>query len=172
MTTEQTTHTDQPQGEGPLRASAERLRHELDRWMEAAFSQGERAMDAMGLRMGRAWGPGIDMIERPDSVLVLANVPGIDPDRIDLSLAGNMLTLQGEFPTIEAGSGETPHAQERPRGTFRRSIPLPTSVNPETIRAECRLGVLYVTIGKVEKEKARKIPVKLSSQPSSPAPGF
>lgn len=149
-----------PTGEGPLRTSAERLRHELDRWLEAAWSQSERAMDAMGLRAGRVWGPAIDVIERPDSVLIVANVPGIDADKVELTLAGHMLTLQGEFPAQQSAEGETVHAQERPSGTFRRSIPLPATVDPELIRAECRLGVLQIVISKVEQEKSRKIPVK------------
>ena len=145
---------------GTFRTSADRVRQEFERWLEAAWNQGERAIDAIGLRPGR---PPVDVIERPDSVLVLIDVPGLGPEQIDLSLAGNMLTVQGTFPAAAAADADQVHLRERPSGSFKRCVPLPASVNAETISAECRLGVLQVTIAKSERDRARHIPVRCAS---------
>ncbi len=154
--------------EGPLRSSAERFREELDRWMEAAWSQGERAMDVMGIR-GRMSGPAVDIIERPDAVIVVAEVPGLTPEQLDVTLAGNLLSIQGTYPAPILTVDETLQRQERPQGAFKRTIPLPACVDPETIHAESRLGVLRVTINKAEREKARRVPIRsLEPMPTSP----
>ena len=151
--------------EGTFRTSADRVRQEFERWLEAAWNQGERAIDAIGLRPGR---PAIDVIERPDSVLVLIDVPGLGPEQLDVSLAGNMLTVQGAFGTAAAGDADQVHLRERPTGSFKRCVPLPASVDAESISAECRLGVLQVTIAKSERDKARRIPVRCAS-PGAPS---
>src|SRR4051794_22595100 len=117
--------------EGPLRSSAERLREELERWLDAAWMQGERAMDAMGVR-GRAMGPPMDVIERPDSILILVDVPGISAEQLDVSVAGNLLTLGGVCPSPILAADEVMVRRERSHGAFKRSIPLPASVNAET----------------------------------------
>ncbi|REJ96656.1 MAG: Hsp20/alpha crystallin family protein [Planctomycetota bacterium] len=161
-----------PIDEGPLRSSAERLRQELDRWMDAAWTQGERAIDAIGLRTERPSGPLVDIVERTESILVLINVPGLNPDQIQLTLAGNMLTVQGNFPLTAAGESGEVKLSERPQGHFRRSIPLPVAVDPESISAECRLGVLEVTITKSAQEKTHHIPVRSSDQSPAPPPAI
>lgn len=152
--------TGEQRDEGPFRTPADRMRQEFERWLEAAWNQGERAIDAIGLRPGRPAGPAIDVIERPESVVLYIDVPGLGPEQIDLSLAGNMLTVQGDFPPRGDAEGGQVHLRERPSGSFRRCVPLPASVDPESISAECRLGLLQVTIAKSEREKARKIPVR------------
>jgi HSP20 family protein len=148
-----------PMHEGPLRNSAERLREELDRWLDVAWSQGERAFDAMGIR-GRVMGPAMDVIERSDSILILVDVPGIGADQLDVSVSGNLLTLVGVRPAPILGADETLVRHERPQGQFKRSIPLPTSVNAESITAECTLGVLRIRVAKTENEKTRRVPVR------------
>lgn len=156
--------------EGPSRTSADRMRQEFERWLEAAWNQGERAMDAIGLRPGRPAGPAIDVIERPETIVLFIDVPGLGPEQIDLSLAGNMLTVQGEFPARgDAETGQI-HLRERPSGSFRRCVPLPASVDPESITAECRMGLLQVTIAKCEREKARRIPVRTAPPVGAEAP--
>jgi HSP20 family protein len=152
--------------EGTFRTSADRVRQEFERWLEAAWNQGERAIDAIGLRPGR---PPVDVIERPDSVLVLVDVPGLAPEQLDVSLAGNMLTVQGTVPAAAAADADHVHLRERPTGSFKRCVPLPASVDAESISAECRLGVLQVTIARSERDKARRIPVRCAAGgPSSP----
>jgi HSP20 family protein len=149
-----------PRPEGPLSQSVERLRSELDRWMDAAWSQGEKAIDAIGLRQGRNWAPPVDIIEDAENVRVHMNLPGVDTSAIDVTLAGHMLTVSGVLPSVDVGEHGQRHQAERPAGEFRRSIPLPACVDPEKISASCQHGVLTVTIAKCEQLKARKIPVR------------
>ncbi len=155
-------NADQSSEEGRLRSSADRMRREFDRWLEAAWSQGERAIDAIGIRPEAV---PVDIIERENTILVRANVPGLSGQDLDVSLAGHMLTLKGEFPA-ESSEEETVHDRERHTGAFQRSIPLPAGVDPETIQAECRNGVLEITVSKLEREKARQIPVRSVSPPT------
>jgi HSP20 family protein len=141
---------------GPVSGSLERLRQEIDRVVESAWTQGERAMDVIGLR--RSSCPAVDIIEHPERVQVAIDLPGVIPDAIELSIVGNMLTVQGTYAPL-AGEGSQVHLSERPHGSFKRSVPLPASVNADDIRAESRHGVLHVSVGKVETAKSRRIPV-------------
>ncbi len=149
----------QTRPENRFSVSADKLRREFDRWLEAAFSQGERALDVMGLRGDRTWSPGVDVIETADSVLVDVELPGIDPSTVDITLAGNMLTIKGVAPVKPSLEGQTIHLVERRQGTFERSIPLPAPADPEKVSAEASLGVLHVRIAKADAVRPRQIRV-------------
>ena len=152
--------------ESLVMSSVERLRHELDRWLDVAWSQGERAIDSLGLRGGdRDWCPPITIRETGDAVLVDVELPGVRPDSVDVTLAGHMLTV---IAPIDPGpvEGEL-RRQERPRGRFKRSIPLPVSVDPDKVEAESKHGLLRVTIGKSETAKEKRVPVRASEPHSS-----
>lgn len=140
-------------------SSVERLRHELDRWLDVAWSQGERAIDSLGLRGGeRDWCPPVDVRETGDAVLVDVELPGVHPAAVDVTLAGHMLSI---VAPIDAGSQEgVVRRHERPRGRFKRSIPLPVSVDADKVDAETKHGVLHVRIGKTEAAKERRVPVR------------
>lgn len=134
--------------------SVERLRHEFDKWLESAWSQGEKAMDAIGIR--RSSTPAVDVIESPDAVIVFLDVPGLSADQIELTLTGHMLSVQGKYPELEAGQV---HLNERPHGLFKRTIPLPSTVDADTITADSRNGVLRITIQKVPTQVSRRIAI-------------
>ncbi len=156
-----------PFGEGMLNSSVERLRQELDRWLGSNWSPGERAMDVIGLRSGeRDWCPPVDVVERGDSIQIDVELPGVDPQAVELTLAGHMLTVIAPIPGGERAEGERVHQSERPRGRFRRSIPLPASVDSESVSAESRLGVLSIRVGKVATARERKIPVRVIETPA------
>lgn len=144
-----------------LTSSVERLRHELDRWLDLAWTQGERAMDTLGMRGGeRDWCPPIDVVETGDAIYVEVELPGIDPESVDVTLAGHMLTI-----TAPIGSPKVDGAvrrRERPRGRFKRSVPLPASVNPDDVSAESSHGLLSIRVAKVEAEKERHVPVNVA----------
>lgn len=148
--------------QGPLTASVERLRKELDHWLEAALNQGERALDKIGLRgAGRCWWPAVDVIENPDTIEVLADVPGVDTASIDLTLVGNMLTIEGQKPAFEAGDDQTVHTRERTGGKFSRSVPMPAAVNPDNVTAEVSDGTLRVRLSKAERAIRHQIKVNV-----------
>lgn len=151
------------QTDSRITASVERLRHELDRWVEAAVSQGGRALDAIGLRStDRPWIPAADIIESPESILVTIDLPGVDPRSVDISLTGNMLTIKGEKALLVATEGQTLHMRERAAGPFERSLPLPVPVDADSVEAEGKDGVIKIRFNVSKPAKSRQIPINPS----------
>lgn len=145
----------------PLKESVERVRGEFDRLVGLAMEQGGRALETLGLGETGIWTPAVDMLETADDVCVLVNLPGIDPDDVEIHIAGNMLTIKGEVPDAEAGDDETVHLRERSKGPFSRSVPLPVAVNTESVSADYNNGVLTVQLAKAESAKVKTISVKV-----------
>jgi HSP20 family protein len=154
----------------PLAASVEKLRHELDHWLGVAWSRGERALDSFGLATAGSWLPAFDVVETPDEIRVLVDLPGVDRDAIDVSLTGNMLTVRGERPAISLDEEHVAHARHRASGSFSRSIPMPAPVNDDDISAEVLEGVLTVLLAKSDEAKPRKITITEGSPVSAPSP--
>ncbi len=111
-----------------------------------------------GLGAGRH--PQINLREDSDSLYVDALVPGIDPKDLELSVLRNTLTLSGV--RRELGEKATWHRNERGSGKFLRTIELPVEVDAAKVKAECRNGVLRVTLPKSEAARPKKISVKPS----------
>jgi HSP20 family protein len=149
----------QSRPESRITASADKLRREFDRWLEAAFSQGERALDVMGMRGSRPWSPAIDVVETSDSILVDVELPGVDPSQVDVTLAGNMLTVKGAAPIKPTVEGQSVHLVERRHGEFERSIPLPAPADPEKVSADASQGVLHIRVSKADAVRPRQIRV-------------
>jgi HSP20 family protein len=168
-----------PQSYGPLSQPVERLRREFERWLDAAMQQGNRALDVVGLRgADRPWTPSVDLLESPTDVHIDVDLPGIDPVLVEVSLAGNMLTVQGPKRTHIPPQGGVVHLSERMQGPFHRSIPMPAPVIADSVTAELKNGVLQIRLMKSEKARAMKIPVHaepttgrppVSSVPAVPA---
>ncbi len=160
--------------ESPLTASVERLRKEVDHLLELAWQQGEKALDKFGFRAGALTSsPAVDVLETEDDVLVLVDLPGVDPNKISVELSGNMLTVTGERPVPEAESCRVAHTRERFSGTFRRSVPLPVPVNADDVEAEAVNGVLRVRMPKTESARSKRIPIRTersAASTSSPGP--
>lgn len=145
-----------------LGASVEKLKKEFETWIDAAVSQGGRALDAFGLRGGeRNWIPLIDVVETSDAVLVYIDLPGVDPRSVDVTLTGNMLTVKGERGAIATGEGSTLHSRERTCGPFQRSIPLPAVVDADTVQAEAKDGVIRLRCSKPTPTRARQITINM-----------
>jgi len=106
-----------------------------------------------------AWAPPCDIYEDGDSIIVKAELPGIDRNDIDVQVENNVLTLRGERKREKEVRSENLYRTERSYGTFSRSFTLPVSVDTERIKAEYKDGVLHVTLPKVEEAKPRKIKV-------------
>ena len=105
------------------------------------------------------WIPAIDLVETPDAYLLSAEVPGVDPGSIDLSLTGHILTLRGIKPA-EDGQEPTGSLLERRFGPFHRQVVLPGEVNFEATLAEARHGVLRIRLPKRVSARPRTIPVQ------------
>jgi len=144
----------------------DRVRQEVDRWLEAVRATGERAMETLGLSGNKPSVPAADVVELSDEVLVLVELPGVSAETVDLSLTGNMLTLVATRSRQDYPADARIHLRERMAGKFQRSIPLPTAVDHDSIHAETRDGLLTVCLRKQVPTPGRSIPVSSGSRGS------
>ena len=144
----------------------ERVRQEVDRWLDAVRTTGERAMETLGLAgANRPATPDVDLIELPEVILVQIELPGVSADAVELSIVGNMLTVAANRNRPDVSTDARFHLRERIFTRYQRSIPLPAAVNDDAIRAETRDGLLTVTLRKSTPTAARSIPVAHGSGP-------
>jgi HSP20 family protein len=106
-----------------------------------------------------AWTPPIDLDETAHDLILRVDLPGVDPNSVDLSLTGLVLTVRGERPVVTA-EGATERVRERPAGGFVRHVTLPEDVAFEGVQAECKHGVLTVRLPKHDKVRPRTIPIR------------
>ena len=113
---------------------------------------------------GASWVPPVDILEEPDAIRIMAEVPGVKPENVKISLENNVLTIHGSKEQIAEERTERVHRYERTYGTFERSFTLPATVDATAIKATYEHGVLTVTLPKVEKAKPRQIDVQVASK--------
>lgn len=106
--------------------------------------------------------PSINVYATGDDVLVTSEVPGIDAREIDLSVAGDMLTLKMEKKPVGLKEGEKWHRNERAYGSFNRTVKLPYNVDSNKIEALYDKGILKLTLPRAESDKPRKINVRIT----------
>lgn len=104
------------------------------------------------------WVPPVDIVEHAGYFTVLADLPGIAPESIDVSLDGNALTLSGERWRVDPGNARPRHA-ERSSGRFLRRFMLPDTVDSEAIEAHTSNGVLALRIPKTPDVRPRRIDI-------------
>ena len=117
-----------------------------------------------GIRPTRAevWRPAVDVIETPQAYVLRAEIPGIDPAHIDVTMTGDTLTIRGEKPLEAKLDDEAWRLSERLTGSFERSFNLPTPVSSTDIEAEARHGVLTVKVMKAKEAQPHKISIRTS----------
>jgi HSP20 family protein len=109
------------------------------------------------------WMPAMEIVEKDDALVVTAELPGIDPKLVDISVDDGVLTVSGEKKEEheETKDNARYHMWERRYGAFRRSFTLPQAVDADKITAKFDSGVLTVNLPKSKKAKSqgRKIPI-------------
>ncbi len=105
------------------------------------------------------WMPAVDIREETDRFVLYADVPGVDPKDIEVTMENGVLTIRGERKLESEEEREGYKRTERARGTFYRRFSLPDSADPERVSARGKNGVLEVTIPKHERVQPRKITV-------------
>jgi len=103
-----------------------------------------------------SWTPQVDIKEDESGFTVIADVPGVDPADVDITLDNNVLTIRGERESETNGL----RRRERFRGSFVRQFTLPESVDESGVKASATNGVLQVTIPRSEKAKPLSITVE------------
>ena len=114
-------------------------------------------------RTGGIQGYPVDLYETGEALILEMAVPGIEAEDLDISIEGRQLTVQGHIPQTEEAEGRRYWLQSIPRGEFRRTVTLPTTVEVEQAEATVHSGVLRLHMPKVGEARARKINVRAES---------
>src|SRR5437773_9429999 len=96
--------------------------------------------------LGGTWAPAVDIYEQDNTIVIKAELPGVDPKDVDIRLDNNILTIKGERKLDNEVKKENYTRVERAYGVFTRSFTLPTVVDPSAIKAEFKEGVLKITL--------------------------
>jgi HSP20 family protein len=131
----------------------------LNNVLDEAFGNWPLQQDESG-SITSAWHPAVDIFEDKDAVKIVAELPGVKPDDVKLSLESNLLTIRGEKKQEAEERSERVHRYERSYGSFERAFALPSTVDGEKISAEYQNGILTVTVPKAERARPREIPVR------------
>lgn len=131
------------------------LQKDLSQFIENMFKgHGDESFVDTG-----TWAPAVDIKEEKNRFLVIADIPGVDKEKIQISLENNILTIQGErsFEKKEEHNGYS--RIERAQGQFYRRFSLPQTADESQITAKYKQGVLEITIPKKEVALQKKIEV-------------
>ena len=131
------------------------MRRELERFFDRFPEPVFELLDKNG-----EWAPRLDVSETKDTIMVKAELPGVEPGDISLSLQGDVLTLKGEKTQEKEEKDEQYHRMERSYGSFLRAVRLPASVDASKVTAAFKHGVLTVTLPKSTTAKGTTIPIK------------
>jgi len=106
-----------------------------------------------------AWCPCVDVSETKDDVIINTEIPGMSKDDVKVSIQDNVLTLSGEKKQEKEEKDSNYHRLERSYGSFSRSFTLPTTVQPDKVKAAYKDGILRITLPKSEEVKPKQIPI-------------
>ncbi len=106
------------------------------------------------------WTPAVDIKEEQDRFVLIADIPGVQPDDIDITMENGILALKGERSRETEEERADYRRMERLRGTFYRSFSMPDTADADRIHAKFKNGVLEVVIPKQERLQPRKIEVQ------------
>jgi HSP20 family protein len=106
-----------------------------------------------------AWAPALDVSEKGDVITVRADMPGVDPEKIDVTVQDDVLTLRGTKEEAVEEEGETFVRSERRFGSFMRQVTLPAPVDESKVNATYKDGVLRIELRRSKSAQPRRIPV-------------
>ncbi len=103
--------------------------------------------------------PALNISANDHEAVVTAELPGVDPAGLEITVRGTTLTLKGERKETSVREGEKYHRRERPAGAFSRSIELPYKLDSENVQASLKHGLLRVVLPRAEGDKPRKVAI-------------
>jgi HSP20 family protein len=109
------------------------------------------------------WNISLDVVQRPDEIVVKGSIPGVKPDTIDLAIEDNILTLRAERKPDFEDEKSIYLIQERPTGSFYRALRLPDTVDANKVRSTYENGVLTIVLPKAEEKKKKQIKIQAAS---------
>jgi HSP20 family protein len=141
-----------------------RLDEDMDRLFHQVWGSGRNLMRGRGAESQSMWMPHVEVFEQQGKLHVFADLPGMNKEDVKLSLEGDQLIIQGERRSSheEGQQGSGIYHSERTYGTFYRTIPLPEGVDPQTVDANFKDGVLDVCFEapRTSQQQARQIEIR------------
>jgi HSP20 family protein len=136
------------------------FRNEMNRLFEGFVSRPLTTSPWLGAIEPGQWLPAVDLSENDTRIHVRAELPGIDPKDVDVSVSEDRLVIAGEKRSDREESGAGWSHRESHYGSFSRAIPLPEPVDPAKVTARYDKGVLTVELTKSPASTSRKVPVQ------------
>lgn len=154
------------------------LSRRLSRAMQPLFGADpfaglQKEMDDLLSRFQADWGgeglpaisvPAADLSETDDALQIRMDMPGLKAEEINIEVSGNTIRVSGEHKEEKEEKGKTYHRVERRSGSFARALTLPAAVKEDKVTAECKDGVLTITLPKTETAKTHRVTVKANSK--------
>lgn len=109
-----------------------------------------------------AWMPLVDIFEETEFIRLVAELPGVKPENVQIAVEGNVLTIKGNKEQVAEEKAEKVHRYERTYGAFERAFTLPATVAPDKIKATYEHGLLTVMVPKIEAAKPQFIKVEVA----------
>jgi HSP20 family protein len=134
------------------------LQDRIDRLFEDTLGRARGTFGDEALE-GARWAPAVDILERPNELVLKADLPGIDPKDVEINVQNSTLTLRGERKFESDVKEDDFRRVERVYGSFVRSFFLPQAVDSDRVEAEYRNGVLEVKLPKRPEAKPKQIKV-------------
>lgn len=125
---------------------------EMDRFMEEGLPS-----------FSKGFVPAIDLYQTKDSVVVETPLAGVDPEKVNISIENDVLTIEGKVEKKSEVEEKDYYRKEVKTGSFHRAVALPVAVEGDKTKADFQDGVLKITVPKAERAKPKTIRVKVKS---------
>lgn len=129
---------------------------EVDRLFNEMLGGLGRRWERRGGQRLVQWAPAVDVLTKDNDLMIRAELPGVKPEDVDITLQDGVLTISGEHKADQAEERGGYHVRERRYGAFRRSVALPEGTDESKIHARFENGVLEVTVEGAAIEEAPK----------------
>lgn len=133
----------------------EQMRRDMDRLFAQSFPLARRTRPS-GFPAINVW------TNDAEGAILTTELPGINPEDVDISVTGDTLTVNGCCKPDEAPESAQYHRRERARGDFNRTVQLPYTVDTEKVEARVEKGILTIVLPRAEAEKPRQIAVEVA----------
>lgn len=137
------------------------LLYNLERRMGRVFGEPFALFETPGNGLAGAWAPVVDIVEEPELIKIVAEIPGVKPEDVRVSLENNILTISGKKEQVAEEKAEKVHRYERTYGEFVRTFTLPVTVDAAKIKAVVEQGLLTLTLPKSEQAKPKLIEIEV-----------
>jgi HSP20 family protein len=129
---------------------------EVDRLFNEMLGGLGRRWERQGGQRLAQWAPAVDVLTKDNDLMIRAELPGVKPEDVDITLQDGVLSISGEHKANQEEERGGYHVRERRYGSFRRSLALPKGIDESKIHARFENGVLEVTVEGAAIEEAPK----------------